>query len=130
LIFALLLWTGLRKWSIHPHPLKKILDTGLLCSLVYLAREVPANVACGPHTLGSWKPLIHISIRALYFPLYLNTLSIVEINFLTGKISEAPIHIIWSTRLLLIYGPAYIAYMFTLRIMFALTLRFEKTVPT
>ncbi|KAI5715425.1 hypothetical protein M8J77_015700 [Diaphorina citri] len=36
------------------HPLKKILDTGLL----YVAPEVPAHVACGPHTHGSWKSLV------------------------------------------------------------------------
>jgi hypothetical protein len=27
-----------------------------LCT--YVAREVPPNVACGPHTHGSWKPLV------------------------------------------------------------------------
>jgi hypothetical protein len=31
--FCFLLWTELRKWSIHPHPPNKILDTGLLPSV-------------------------------------------------------------------------------------------------
>ncbi|KAI5714969.1 hypothetical protein M8J77_008377 [Diaphorina citri] len=42
----------------HPPPIPSRKSWIRACSVVYVAREVPANVACGPHTHGSWKPLI------------------------------------------------------------------------
>jgi hypothetical protein len=47
----------------------------------YVAREVPANAACGPHTHGSWKSLIYTtdsspkhSVWYLSFlPMYMET---------------------------------------------------------
>jgi hypothetical protein len=48
-------------WSIHPPPSSRT-SWIRACSPVYVAREVPANVACGPHTHGSRKSLIYKDI--------------------------------------------------------------------